>query len=178
MPTPLEPSHRPAPIALRLSLVAQSTDPAYHLDTDADTALTGEVGLLSQRRILRLLLNLSARSDRTLHYVDVDPWSVDLAAKGSYLCVAHPAALRPYARVLTVPCRCVSTVHGVVFPSNLVLHSGLDDLHGHFVAAYGTEADSSADAWSRDGSPRNAASTWSRNSRCRATPTLVSPNTH
>lgn len=128
---------------LRLSLVPQSTDPAYHLDSDAHTAITGDVARLSQRRIMRLLLNLSARSDRMLHYLDLDPWSVDLAAEGSYLCAAQPAAVRPYARAMRIPCRCGSTVHGVAFQSNVVLHSGVDDLHGHFVAAYGIDADAS-----------------------------------
>jgi len=30
-------------------------------------------------------------------------------------------------------------VGGVAFSSNLVLHSGVDDVSGHFVAAYGNE---------------------------------------
>lgn len=32
-----------------------------------------------------------------------------------------------------------TTVHGLAFASNRVLHSGLDDEHGHFIAAYGLE---------------------------------------
>lgn len=126
---------------LRLSVVPQSTDPAYHLASDADTAVTGDVATLRQRQILTLLLNLSARSERNLHYLDVEPWSVELAAQGSYLCAAQPASLRRFARVMVIPARRGSTVHGVAFASNSVLHSGVDDLHGHFVAAYGAEAD-------------------------------------
>jgi hypothetical protein len=128
---------------LRLSLVQQSTDPAYHLDSDADTAITGDVAMLRERRILRLLLNLSTRTARNLHYLAVNPWSVELVAQGSYLCAAKPAALGRYAHAMAVPPRRGSLVHGVAFTSNLVLHSGVDDLHGHFVAAYGTEADPS-----------------------------------
>ncbi len=125
---------------LRLSLVRQSSVPAYHLDSDADTAITGDVARLGERRILRLLLNLHQRSDRAVHYIDVDPSSVALAAQGSYLCVAEPAAVRSHARVLTIPRRRDATVHGAAFASNLVLHAGVDDAEGHFVAAYGIDA--------------------------------------
>lgn len=125
---------------LRLSLVQQSAVPAYHLDSDADTAITGDVARLGERRIMRLLLNLHPRSDRAVHYLDADPSSVVLAAEGSYLCVADPAPLRPHARVLTIPRRRAESVHGAAFASNLVLHSGVDDTDGHFVAAYGIDA--------------------------------------
>ena len=128
---------------LRLSLVQQSADPAYHLDSDAGSGISGEVATLSQRRIVRLLLNLSARVDRNLHYLDVDPSSVELAADGSYIYAAQPAAMLSYARVITIPARRGATVHGVTFASNLVLHSGVDDRSGHFVAAYGIDADAS-----------------------------------
>jgi len=122
---------------LRLSLVRHGADPAYHLDSDAETAITGDVATLRERRILRLLLNLSTRTQRHLHYLDLDPWSVDLDRRGSYLCAAKPAALHRHARVMAIPSRRGSIVHGVAFASNSVLHSGVDDLHGHFVAAYG-----------------------------------------
>ena len=124
---------------LRLSLVQQSSDPAFHLDSDAETAITGDVAALKGRCILRLLLNLSVRSARNLHYLDVDPWTVELAATGAYLHAAHPVALRPYARVMRIPPRRGSTVHGAALRSNSVLHSGVDDPHGHFVAAYGSD---------------------------------------
>jgi hypothetical protein len=126
---------------LRLSLVQQSTDPSYHLDSDAATALTGDVAAINRRQIRRLLLNLSARSDRNLCYLNLDPGSVELAVDGSYIGVADPDALRGYGLIATIPQRRGSTVHGLVFASNLVLHSGLDDQDGHFVAAYGIETD-------------------------------------
>jgi hypothetical protein len=125
---------------LRLSLVQQSANAAYHLDSDADTAITGEVARLGERRIMRLLLNLHPDSDRAVHYLDLDPSSIELAVEGSYLGVADPAAVQPYARVLRIPRRRGATVHGIAFASNLVLHSGVDDIRGHFVAAYGIEA--------------------------------------
>ncbi len=125
---------------LRLSLVQQSAAPAYHLDSDADTAISGDLAMVRSKRVLRLLLNLSTCSERTLHYLDVDPWAVGLSSQGSYLCAARPADLCRYARVMSIPVRRGSTVHGVAFTSNAVLHSGVDDLDGHFVAAYGTDA--------------------------------------
>src|SRR5579884_4360320 len=49
---------------LRLSLTCQSADPAFHLDSDAATALTGDVGSLGEREVRRLLLNLSSHEER------------------------------------------------------------------------------------------------------------------
>jgi hypothetical protein len=65
--------------------------------------------------------------------------------EGSYIRAAQLAALRPYARVIAIPARRGSTVHGVAFVSNMVLHSGIDDGNGHFVVAYGIEAGAFAD---------------------------------
>ena len=133
---------------LRLSLVQQSARAAYHLDSDAATAITGDVTTISQRHILRLLLNLSARGERTLHYLNVDPGSVELIVEDGYIRVADPQAFQPHSLVARIPPRRGSRVHGLVFASSRLLHSGVDDEHGHFVAAYGAEEDAS------DSSPR------------------------
>jgi hypothetical protein len=124
---------------LRLSLVRQSVDPAFHLDSDAATALTGDVSSLSEREVRRLLLNLSSQEARALHYLDADPWTTKLVAEGSYVCAEDPEGLQTHARVAVIPPRVSTTVHGLVFASNRVLHSGLDGEHGHFIAAYGME---------------------------------------
>lgn len=163
---------------LRLSLVQQSVEPAFHLDSDADTALTGDAASLAEREVLRLLINLSTRSDRALHYLDVDPWSISLEVQGSYVRAANPARLHRYARTATVPRRRGSTVRGVAFISNRVLHSGVDDADGHFVAAYGAEALVATRSSSQPAAPSKAASTRSRILRCSASPTDFAPNTH
>ena len=124
---------------LRLSSIQQSVDAAYHLDSDAASALTGDVATMGDRQVTRLLLNLSAESDRTLRYLDVDPWSVELRSEGSYVCAAGAASLERFARSVTIPPRLGASVAGLVFVSNLVLDSGVDDPSGHFLAAYGTE---------------------------------------
>lgn len=124
---------------LRLSLVAQSVDPAYHLDSDAASALGGDLATLRGRRVTRLLLNLSSEIGRTLRYLDVDTFSIDLAHEGSYVCAADPVPLHCYAQSAVIPPRRGTSVAGLAFVSNRVLHSGLDDACGHFVAAYGVE---------------------------------------
>ncbi len=124
---------------LRLSLKQQSVDPAYHLDSDAATALSGEVTSIRRRRVERLLLNLSSRSQRTLHYLDVDSCSVDLVTQGSYVRAADPCGLASRSLTATIPPRRGSHVAGLLFAANLVLHSGVDDARGHFVGAYGME---------------------------------------
>lgn len=124
---------------LRLSLVRQSSDPAFHLDSDAGTALTGDVKTIGRRWIERLLLNFSSESERTLFYLDVDPRSVDLVIEGSYIRVANPERLGDCVRSAAIPPRQGPAVAGLKFVSNLVLHSGIDNTTGHFVAAYGVE---------------------------------------
>ncbi len=147
---------------LRLSLVCQSADPAFHLDSDASTALTGDVGNLSERVVLRLLLNLSSQEERALHYLDVDPCTTHLVAEGSYVCAKDPERLQTRARVAVIPPRRGTAVRGLAFASNRVLHSGLDGKHGHFIAAYGRETAGRSGAGWR--SP-NAARKRSRNER-------------
>lgn len=124
---------------LRLSLVCQSADPAFHRDSDAATALTGDVSGLDEREVLRLLLNLSSQQERALHYLDVDPRSIDLVAEGSYVRAKDPEILQTRIRVAIIAPRTGTTVHGLAFASNRVLHSGVDGEEGHFIAAYGVE---------------------------------------
>jgi hypothetical protein len=103
------------------------------------TALTGDVSTLGKREVLRLLLNLSSQQERVLHYLDVDPRSVELVAQGSYIRAKDPARHQMRARVAVISPRTRPRVHGLAFASNRVLHSGLDGEFGHFIAAYGVE---------------------------------------
>lgn len=149
---------------LRLSSRQQSADPAYHLDSDAATALSGDVTTLRARRVQRLLLNLSARGGRTLHYLNVDSSCVDLVADGSYVRVADPQGLVDHSLTANIPSRRGSHVAGLLFAANVVLHSGVDDVSGHFVGAYGVdEIDHNTPA---DCVVQNAARTRSRSSLC------------
>jgi hypothetical protein len=151
---------------LRLSLKQQSVDPAYHLDSDAATALSGDLTTIGQRRVERLLLNLSSRNERTLHYLDVDARCVDLVADGSYVRVADPRRFADHALTATIPPRHGSHVAGLLFAANVVLHSGVDDTSGHFVGAYGI--DESVHNASADCLVENAVKTLSRSSLCMA----------
>lgn len=54
-------------------------------------------------------------------------------------------ALGAHGRVAVLPPRLRPSVAGLVCASNMVLHSGLDDANGHFVAAYGIDAEESID---------------------------------
>jgi hypothetical protein len=128
---------------VRLSLLAQSVEPAYHLDSDAASAVGGDLATLRRRRVRRVLLNLSSQAERTLHYLDVDPFSVELACEGSYVRAVDPAGLHVYARSAVIPARRGTSIAGLLFVSNQVLHSGVDDANGHFVAAYGAETSAS-----------------------------------
>jgi hypothetical protein len=151
---------------LRLSSKQQSVDPAYHLDSDAATALSGDLTTIRRRRVERLLLNLSSRNERTLHYLDVDSRCVDLVADGSYVRVADPRRLAHHARTATIPPRRGSHVAGLLFAANLVLHSGVDGISGHFVGAYGI--DESNQATSAGCDVQNAVKMLSRSSLCMA----------
>ena len=126
---------------LRVSLLQQSSEPEFHLDSDAATALTGDGETLRQRYVLRMVLNLSATSVRALQYLDVDSESVDLVVRGGYVSIAQTEALTERRLTAVIPPRCGASVHGLVFFSNCVFHSGVDDEFGHFIAAYGMETD-------------------------------------
>ena len=94
---------------------------------------------IRRRRVQRLLLNLSSRSERALRYLDVDSSCVDLVAEGSYVRVADPQGFVDHSLVVNIAPRRGSHVGGPLFAANLVLHSGVDDVSGHFVGAYGIE---------------------------------------
>lgn len=74
-----------------------------------------------------------------LHYLDGDPRTTELVAEGSCVRAKDPDRLRTRARVAVFPPRLGTTVHGLIFASNRVLHSGLDGERGHFIADYGVE---------------------------------------
>jgi hypothetical protein len=135
---------------LRLSLVQQSSKPEFHLDSDAATALTGDVETIRQRQVLRMVLNLSVHNQRALHYLDVDSGSIELAVRGGYVRVAETESVREKALTAVIPPRHGACVHGLVFASNRVLHSGVDDEHGHFIAAYGIDTGEARAASSGD----------------------------
>jgi hypothetical protein len=113
-----------------------------------------------------LLLNLSSRTERTLHYLDVDSCCVELVANGSYVCAADPRGLADRALTANIPPRRGSHVAGLLFAANLVLHSGVDDASGHFVGAYGVD-EVDHYAWA-DCDAQNAIKTRSRSSLCLA----------
>jgi hypothetical protein len=126
---------------VRLSLRCQSQQAAYHLDTDAATALTGDPATLGRRRVGRVLLNLSVTAERRLHYLDIDVSAATLTSHGSYVRAASEVGFARYAKCAVVAPRSGRTVHGIVFVANRVLHSGVDGACGHFVAAYGYDFD-------------------------------------
>lgn len=130
----------------RVSLIRQAGDPAFHLDSDAATAVTGDLSTLDARLVRRALLNLNAEHARTLHYLDVDPATVELRAEGAYVRIAEPDSVRHMARQLVIPPRDGNVIHGVDFYANKVMHSGVDDEFGHFVAGYGYEVNLSPQA--------------------------------
>ncbi len=122
---------------IRLSLGCQSQRPAYHLDSDAATALTGDPATLDRRLVGRILLNLSASTERGLYYLDLDAWAVTLTREGSYVRVADQSLERRHAVRAVIPPRSGKIVCGISLVANHVLHSGVDGPLGHFVAAYG-----------------------------------------
>jgi hypothetical protein len=96
---------------IRLSLGSQSMRPAYHLDSDAATALTGDLATLDQREVGRILLNLSTEEKRNLHYLDLDVSALPLAHEGSYVRAADDVTACQYARRAAIPPRSGAIVH-------------------------------------------------------------------
>lgn len=124
---------------MRMSLVRQHGDSPFHLDSDAATALTGDVDTVSERLVWRLLLNVSDDHPRTLAYVDVDPSTVTLTSQGGYIHCEDAKLTAKYKKTIAIPPRRDLRVSGVLFCASRVLHTGQDDEHGHFVMGYGCE---------------------------------------
>lgn len=124
---------------VRLSLVQQRGDFPFHLDSDADTALTGDIATLSKRLVWRLLLNLSDEHPRKLSYLNVDSSTVSLGNSGGYIHCEDANLAKTTAQSVVIPPRSSTEVHGVLFCASRVLHTGQDDEYGHFVAGYGCE---------------------------------------
>lgn len=124
---------------MRLSLIKQEGTSPYHLDTDAATALTGDIETLGDRLVWRLLINMHEHSSRTLGYLNVDPTSTLLDDDGSYVHCVDQEAEKQSARSISIPPRQGTAVHGVLFCASRVLHTGKDDNDGHFVMGYGCE---------------------------------------
>jgi hypothetical protein len=123
---------------LRLSLVSQDPRAQYHLDTDAATALTGSLASMQRRFVWRLLINLSRREGRRIGFLDVDPSALALEAGDGYVyCPTVPDGAR---RELALPPRSSGQAWGALLCTNRILHSGRDGEAGHFIAAYGMEA--------------------------------------
>jgi hypothetical protein len=128
---------------IRLSLVCQASQPAWHIDSDAATALTGGDVSPASRLIHRLLLNLSGTRERVVAYLDVDVLTAGLVEEGGYIRPARSERALGTARSVSIPVREGPVVHGISFVSNRIFHSGQDDAEGHFVAAYGFEVSGS-----------------------------------
>jgi hypothetical protein len=124
---------------IRLSLVKQQGDFPFHLDTDAATALTGDKETLNKRKVWRILLNLSTKHPRTLSYIDADPNTVELDYGNGYLHCVDEQAMNERKQSVQIPPRTKTQVSGVLFCSSRVLHTGVDDDNGHFVAGFGCE---------------------------------------
>jgi hypothetical protein len=122
---------------LRLSLRCQSTQPAYHLDTDAATALTGDPATLGQRLVGRILLNFSTTQNRHLYYLDLHVATAALTSEGSYVRITDQVLAERRSVRATIRPRSGRIAHGISFAANHVLHSGVDGPSGHFIAAYG-----------------------------------------
>lgn len=124
---------------LRMSRIRQPARSPYHIDSDAATALTGDVSDIADRRVWRFLMNLNSKHERTLSYLDIDPFSVELEAGDGYIHIGDTAVGPNDIRTIDVPPRDGHTVSGVLLSVNHVLHTGKDDEHGHFIASYGAE---------------------------------------
>ena len=99
---------------IRISLRREAVDPAYHLDSDAATAVTGDPSTLGERLVRRVLLNLSISQERILHYLDVDPSATTLSIESSYACRDGPASAR----------RSSDSLHGRILRWPRPLHPG------------------------------------------------------
>ena len=114
----------------------------FHVDLDPGSAFIGDTRNDGTRNICRLVFNLHPEEPRELQYLanDLDELAHlglqfsrdsyqgvprDRLPNGARICSAH------------IPPREPGMLHGAVFWSNLVPHTGVDHARGHFVTGYG-----------------------------------------
>lgn len=124
----------------RLSTVPQPSIYPYHIDSDAETAISGSFDALEGSIVWRALFNLSGDKDRDVAYLDI---SVADAIRQGMLRVeagymAYTGVVNQHEKVLTIPRRQPGLMHGAIFAANRVFHGGRDGIDGHFVAGYGS----------------------------------------
>ncbi len=124
---------------LRLSLIKQLAQAPFHLDSDAETGLTGEVETVLDRTVWRALLNLSRTHPRKLTYLNVDPITLPLEKVGGYVQCSKKEVNQRAIRSLSIPHRRGTQTFGAILCVSQVLHRGVDDEWGHFIASYGAE---------------------------------------
>lgn len=114
----------------------------FHVDLDPGSAFIGDEKNDGTRNICRLVFNLHPQEPRELQYLSNTLEELaDLGlqyTRHSYQGV--PADQLPIgAKVCRafIPPREPGILHGAVFWSNLVPHTGVDSARGHFVAGYG-----------------------------------------
>lgn len=121
---------------LRLSLKKQPKKAPYHLDLSRGTGMSSVEGA---KRITRLLLNFSPDFSRKIGYLVVDPLDAPLKADNGFRIYDGDPPSRA-ARTLIIPPRQRGMVFGAIIEVTNVLHSGIEEEDGHFLASYSTEA--------------------------------------
>src|SRR5262245_18042649 len=77
---------------VRLSLIRQRCLAPFRFDSDAATAISGNIGSMHERPVFRLLLKLSPTHARRLLYLDPNCDRGPLARHGGYLHSRHACA--------------------------------------------------------------------------------------
>lgn len=121
---------------VRLSMARQPNNGSYHLDADTATGLA-EHPSPADRRVWRLLVNLSATAVRAFSYLDVNPRDLELSHDRGYSGCPPEAITDARVQTLSLDTRRSIIASGVLFCASEVLHTGIDTDAGHFVAAYG-----------------------------------------
>ena len=122
----------------------------FHVDLDPGSAFIGDEKNDGTRNICRLVFNLHPEEPRELHYLSN---SLKELAELGLQYTRHSYQGIPEDRLPTgarvcrafIPPREPVVLHGAVFWSNFVPHTGVDNARGHFVAGYGGFRASGAD---------------------------------
>ncbi|MCW1908414.1 MAG: hypothetical protein KIH63_003685 [Candidatus Saccharibacteria bacterium] len=119
---------------LRLSLGAQSSLAAFHLDGNAQVGFTEDVD--PSREAWRAIFNLSSTTPKFFGYSQASPWEMTMSVENGYFRVEQGIELAE--EMLEMPKRSGQHSSGVVACVTQLLHVGKVSHQGEFIVSYGT----------------------------------------
>lgn len=120
---------------LRVAVQKQTALQPLHLDGDPGAGFTRTID--PSRRIWRAVMNLSTQHERVFGFSLTDPWSRSMKLDHGYFYLEDEDP--EMVQKVVIPPREGRLAHGLLVCVSQLLHTGIDDEHGHFLVSYAAD---------------------------------------